>query len=354
MDNLKYLSDDMICYGESMALRTRHVRAVTEMLEDIVKEYKLEVPKRERDWRTYEQRLMVRIRGAIKELEPLVDEATGSITALKAQRRGRKPELTIKQKTILLLLKRLFDRSNREMSTQLIAFSMLTGIDVSYKTVERLYSDEEVLLALQNLHALILRKKRVVDPDCSGDGTGYSLTVRKHYATEAQKLKDKVKSAERSSGKKGKMGFVYSFALMDLDTRMYIGYGSSFRSERDAFLKAVEMAKAAGVSSVRLDQYFSGQSCVELFKKEFGDVTLYLIPKRNATVRGSWGWKQMLKRFVEDPKGYLREYYRRNQSESGISEDKRRFGWRIVQKREDRANTAAFCAALWHNLFWLN
>ena len=336
-----------------MVLKTRHVRAVTEMLDDIVKEYKLEVPKRERDWRTYEQRLMVRIKGAIEELEPLVEEATGSITVVKAQRRGRKPELTIKQKTILLLLKRLFDRSNREMSTQLMAFSMLTGIDVSYKTVERLYSDEEVLLALQNLHVLILRKKRVVDPDCSGDGTGYSLTVRKHYATEAQKLKNRVKSAKKSSKKKEKMGFIYSFALMDLDTRMYIGYGTSFKSEKDAFLKAIEMAKAVGIDSVRLDQYFSDQSCVKLFKEKFGEVTVYLIPKRNATVRGPWEWKQMLKRFVEDPKGYLREYYRRNQSESGISEDKRRFGWRIAQRREDRVDTAAFCAALWHNLFWL-
>ena len=61
-----------------------------------------------------------------------------------------------------------------------------------------------------------------------------------------------------------------------------------------------------------------------------------------------------MKRFVEDPKGYLREYYRRNQSESGIAEDKRRFGWRIAQRREDRADTAVFCATLWHNLFWLS
>jgi len=86
----------------------------------------------------------------------------------------------------------------------------------------------------------------------------------------------------------------------------------------------------------------------------FGGVIMYLILKKNATVKGPWGWKQMLKRFVEDPKEYLREYYQRNQSESGISEDKRRFGWRIAQRREDRVDTSAFCAALWHNLFWLS
>ena len=337
-------------------LRTKEVRRVTKMLDDIIDAYKKETPKAKRDWRTYEQRLMEMIRAAIRELEPIVEEAVATLKTTKAERRGRKPELTLKQKTVLLLLKRLFDRSNREMSGQLVAFSMLSGIYVSYKTIERLYSDEEVLMVLRNMHSLLLKKKGVERADCSGDGTGYSLTVRKHYATEVQKRRDKVKSAKRSSKNskgKEKMQFIYSFKLMDLDTRMYVGYGTSFKSEKDAFLKATEMAKAVGIDSVRLDQYFSGQSCVELFKEEFGDVTVYLIPKRNVTVRGPWEWKQMLKRFVENPKGYLHEYFRRNQSESGFSEDKRRFGWKVAQKREDRIDTADFCAMLWHNLFWL-
>jgi transposase len=345
-------------------LRTKEVRRVTGMLDDIIDAYKKETPKAKRDWRTYEQRLMERIRAAIRELEPIVEEAVATLETAKAERRGRKPELTLKQKTVLLLLKRLFDRSNRDMSAQLVAFSMLSGIDVSYKTIERLYSDEEVLMVLHNLHVLVLKKKGVERADCSGDGTGYSLTVRKHYATEVQKRRDRVKSAkevksaEKSSNKKNskkkeKMQFIYSFKLMDLDTHMYVGHGTSFKSEKDAFLKAVKMAKAVGIDSVRLDQYFSGQDCVELFKREFGDVAVYLIPKKNATVRGPWEWKQMLKRFVEDPKGYLHEYFKRNQSESGFSEDKRRFGWKVAQKREDRIDTADFCTMLWHNLFWL-
>ncbi|MFH1821529.1 MAG: ISNCY family transposase [Methanobacteriota archaeon] len=334
-------------------LRTKEVRRVTRILDDIIEEYKRETPKAKRDWRTYEQGLTERMRAAIRELEPLIEEAIGSLKTTKAEKRGRKPELTLKQKTVLLLLKHLFDRSNREMSTSLVAFSLLSGVDVSYKTVERLYSDEEVLLVLQNMHALLLKKRGVERADCSGNGTGYSLTVRKHYATEAQKLKDRVKSAKKSSKKKEKMGFIYSFTLMDLDTRVYIGYGTSFRSEKDAFLKAVEMAPATSVGSLRLDQYFSAQSYVKLLKERFGDVAVYLIPKKNATVRGPWEWKQMLLRFVKDTRGYLREYFRRNQSESGISEDKRRFGWKIAQRREDRVDTAAFCTTLWHNLFWL-
>jgi len=36
---------------------------------------------------------------------------------------------------------------------------MVLGIDISYKTVERLYLDELVIMAFYNLHMLILRRE---------------------------------------------------------------------------------------------------------------------------------------------------------------------------------------------------
>ncbi len=347
-----------------MNITTKEVQKTAQTLDYILDEYKKQIPKKKRDWRTYEQRLTERIRTAIRELEPLIEEAVSSIRVVKEEKRGRKSKLTLKQKTLLLLLKHLIDKSNREMSNMLVVFSLLAEVDVSYKTVERLYNDEEVILVLHNMHMLLLEKKEVENSDCSGDGTGYSLTIKKHYASEAQKLKDKIKSsktAERSrkknkesSKKRMKKQFIYSFKLMDLDTRMYIAYGTSFQSEKAAFLKAIVMAESAGLTSIRLDRYYSAQMYVKLMKGKFGDgVMMYLIPKKNATVKGPWKWKQMLHRFVNDTHTYLREYFRRNQSESGISEDKRRFGWQIRQRREDRIDTADFCTVLWHNLFWI-
>jgi len=328
-------------------LKTREVRGVAEILDAIIQEYKKRSPKRKRDWRTYEQRVAERVKTAIAELEPLVDESIAFIKTVRRGQRGRKPELTLKQKTNLLLLKHLIWKSNREMSIMVAIFTALSGIDVSYKTVERLYSDEEVLMVLYNMHSLVLKRKGVKRPNCSGDGTGYSLTIKDHYATAARKWK----GGAKRSGKRKR--FVYSFRLMDLDTRMYIAHGTSFKSEDEAFLKVAEMAAEIGIDSVRLDKYYSGQKRVELLGQKFGDVTMYLIPKKNATVKGPWEWKQMLKRFVKDTEGYLREYFKRNQSESGFSEDKRRFGWKVMQKREDRVDTANFCTLIWHNLFWL-
>lgn len=339
-------------------IKTKEIRHVVEMLDDIIDEYNDSKPKQKRDWRTYEQQATKRIRTAIRSLEPLIDEAISQLQITKGETRGRKPILNLKQKVQLLLLKHLFDKSNREMAELLVAFSLLSGIDVSYKTVERLYSDEQVILILFNIHGLILKKKDVQGSDCCGDGTGYSLTVKKHYATEAQKLKDKKNtsgnlSKSKNAGKRH-IRYIFSFRLMDLDTRLYIGYGTSMKSEKEAFLQAMAMAKHVGIDSIRLDRYYAGPKNVRFIESSFGkDVRIYVIPKKNATIRGSLKWKKVLHNFVNDTPGYLGEYYKRNQSESGFSEDKRRFGWKIQQRRADRVETSNFCTSLWHNMFWM-
>ncbi len=157
-----------------------------------------------------------------------IEEAIASIHIVRVDERGRKPELSLKQKTILLLLKHLFGKSNREMSCILILFTLLSNVEVSYKTIERLYSDEEILMILHNMQVLLLKKKGVENSDCSGEGTGFGLTIKKHYATEAQKLKELMKDAEKAQKKtkNRKKMFVYSFKLIDLKSRMYIAYGT--------------------------------------------------------------------------------------------------------------------------------
>lgn len=129
------------------------------LIDDIIEEYKKETPKKKRDWRTYEQRLAERLKTAYKELKPLVKEAVKSLQMARGETRGVKAKLTLEQKLLLLLLKHLFGKSNRDMAIMVVIFSWLTDIDISYKTVERLYSDEEVTLALHNMHQLIIKKK---------------------------------------------------------------------------------------------------------------------------------------------------------------------------------------------------
>jgi transposase len=341
-----------------MRVETDDVRGIVAVLDDIIEDYKEDTVEKKRDWRTYEQRVTERLKKAFKELKPLVDEAVSTIKVVKGETRGSKPHLTLEQKVLALLLKHLIGKSNRNMSNMLALFMWLTNIDISYKTIERLYSDPEVIFALHNLHVLTLKKKGVKDVDSGGDGTGYSLTIKKHYASHAQKLKDKVKNNDKSESKSYvKMAFVFFFAIIDIKTRMYICYGTSFKSEQEAFLSAIVMVKETGitVSSLRLDRYYSAQMYTKIIELHLGkNVKFYFIPKKNVTIKGSWSWKRMLYELVTDPVTYLEEYFQRNQSESGIAEDKKRTGWKLGQKREDRIDTANALTTVWHNLYWLN
>ena len=149
-----------------------------------------------RDWKEYEYNLYKRVRYAILGYEYYIDKAIKSLSIVKAETRGCKPKLTLKQKVTLLLLKQLIGKSNREMETLCLIFSALSGVFVSYKTIERLYSDEEVFLVLDNIQSLFMTKINTSSISACGDGTGYSLTISKHYASEAQKLKNKLKEAK--------------------------------------------------------------------------------------------------------------------------------------------------------------
>lgn len=339
-----------------MKIKTKEVRDIVRILDDIIQDYKEERPETKRNWRTYEQRVAERLRTAFKGLKPLVHEAASSIHFVSGETRGAKPALNVEQRTLALLMKHIIGKSNRTMSSMFVVFSLLSNIDVSYKTVERFYSDPEVIAVLHNLHVLILKKKGVKDVDGSGDGTGLSLTIKANYAAHAQKLKDKAKNIQTQSKKAYKKKlFVYSFKLMDLKSNMYVGFGTSLKSEHEAFLETIKMLEKSNIKllNIRLDKYYSCQEYVKLFNKKFGNVKITLLPKNNATIKGDWEWKRMMYDFVTDPASYIEDYFKRNRSESGFSEDKKRTGWQLGQKRADRIDTADMLTSLWHNLYWL-
>jgi len=315
--------------------------------------YKLEHPERERDWRTYEQEFSRRIKMAMKDLDPLVNQAVSTIRIIKGP--GHPHSLTIEQRVKLLLIKQLVGQSNRMFANMLDIFSMLSGIDISYKPIERLYSDDEVIAAIHNLHVLILKTRDIKSSDATGDGTGYSLTVKKNYESHAQHLKDMAKEnpdytkdAKESESHRKRL-FAYSFAIMDLETRLYIALGSSMKSGREAYDRAMDLLSSLGIEmdSVRPDRYYSSPSYMD----KLGNTKVFVIPKKNATLNGSQKWKDTMRDFVENTMKYLEQYHQRSNSESGFAADKRMLGWDIAQRRDDRIDSALFCTGVRHNLF---
>ena len=295
--------------------------------------YRMDHPKKERDWRTYEEEFSKRIKLAMKDLDPLIQEAVSTIHIVHGP--GHPYSLSLDQRFKLLLIKQLVGESNRMFAYMLAVFSMLSGIDVSYKTVERLYSDDEVIMAIHNLHVLILKRKGITESDATGDGTGYSMTVKKNYESHAQHLKDKAKEnpefgedQKESRGHRKRL-FAYSFAIMDLDSRMYIAFGSSMRSEREAYDRAMDLLAIMGIhmDSIRLDRYYSSPSYMD----KLGETKVFVIPKKNATLNGSQKWKDTMEEFILDTMNYLEKYHQRSNSESGFAADKKMLGWNIAQ-----------------------
>jgi transposase len=269
-----------------------------------------------------------------------------------------------KQKMLILLLKDIFQLSNRKMANLITFFSALTGVDTSYKTIERAYSDTIVKMIIHNMFVIMMKRKGIRMVDLTGDGTGYSLTITKHYRTVREKEGEAVKSnvgtgmhVENAPSPEAKTVrkkiFTYAFAFMDLGTHMYVGYGASMKSEKDAFNKAVTMMQDAGLisRSVRLDKYYGSQSTVYVFDR---DTTIYIIPRDDITISGPYAWKGIIRNLMTDPFSFLKKYYKRENSESGFSADKRCDGWKVWQRLDDRIDTAVMCKGVWHNLLWLS
>ena len=188
----------------------------------ITEEYQPQHPPKKRDWRTYEQQWAHRLHQAMRDLAPLVQKACALVVV---RRTGPPHVLTLEQRVQLLLIKILNGQSNRRMAGMLETFSLLSGLDVNYKTIERLYSDPDVAIALENLHVLMLQRRGVRRVDVSGDGTGFTLSITRHYATIATREKEKAKETSPPEGtpaEKGKIAiaqkkvqrFVYSFRLL--------------------------------------------------------------------------------------------------------------------------------------------
>ncbi len=319
----------------------KNVRKRLKGLKKIIEKYKKDHPKKDRNYAEYEREFKRRLKKAIRNLDKLISESIQGINVF--YRHKDRHSLSLKKRMRLILVKELTEKGNRKTANTLELFSMLGGTDISYKTVERLYSDNLLELALFNLLILSLKKRGIKEIDVCGDATGYSLTISKHYSSYVQKLKEK--SKEQTSMKKL---FIYNFALMDLETKMYVCFGSSLRSEKEAFDKAMQMLQIVDlkINSIRLDRYYSCPVYVNQFKES----KVYIIPKKKINLEHGAKWTETMGNFLFDTTKYLEEYFKRNNSESGWASDKKMFGWKVSQKRYDRMDMALFVRMVWHNL----
>jgi len=313
-----------------MMITKKRAKELLEVLDEVRETH---FKDREKDYPYSEwEKKREKVKERLRNLGYYVKRAVDAIQR-EEQKAGRPPKLDLEKKVMLFLFARWINKSNRGTEEALEAFQPLFGFDVSYKTVERLYSDEEVKAALHNLFVLLIEDEGS-SGNFSGDGSGYSLSVEEHYRKEPIK-----------EGKK----YLYVLRIIDIETNLYVGIGFSKISEMDAYNKAMALMKKIGVNvdSISLDKYYSSRKVIEAFGKK---VSLFVLPRENISNIGV-RWSSIFRRIAEDPVGFLSRYFMRNLSESAYSADKRRFGGLIRQRREDRQEMALFSIAVWHNIY---
>jgi transposase len=298
----------------------------------VLDEVRIDLLKKEKTVYPYAEweRRRAKVRDRLRRLPELVQRAANIRVDTHA---GRPNALTLEQRTMLLLFARMTCRSNRDMEDVLGLLSPLFGFTVSYKTVERLYSDPGVRAVLRNLLILLLMEDGV-SGEYTGDGSGYSLSVCRHY---------------RSDPSKSGARYRYVFHLVDIRTGLIVGFGYSRVSEMEAFRRAMAMAGGLGVpvDSLSLDRYYSSRKVLEMFGAE---TEVYVIPKSNIS-RIGFRWAEVIGRALSDPSAFLERCFERSFSEVVFSAVKRRFGWVVRQRRPDRQEGALFTISLLHNLF---
>jgi transposase len=273
------------------------------------------------------------VKRRLKRLPDAINKAVSSIRIKK--KTGRPKKLNLSERTNLFLLIRTLNKSNRDSEYMVHLMKPLLGIDANYKAIERLYSDEMVQMAMHNLFVILLQDEKI-SGNLSGDGTGYSVMVSKHYASRINKSSKDYK---------------YVFRVIDLDSGMYVAYGYSENSEMDAFKSAMASLSELGlqVDSISLDRYYSSKRVLKLFDTH---TNVYVIPKKNIA-HVTLEWYRVFKKWFADSHAFIRRYFQRNLNEAAFSSDKRRFGWIIRQVRTDRRIACANAIALLHNLFFI-
>jgi len=196
-----------------MRITEKMAQELVEVLEEI-KEECFSEEKDKYPYTKWEQK-RERVKQRLRDLPRYVDQAAEKIRFAKPKA-GQRKKIDVRKRTMLFLFTRLMNKSNRDMEDLLVLFEPLFGVKVSYKSIERLYSDPEVKTVLHNLFILLLHDEGV-SGDFSGDGTGYSLSVTKHYRTDVSK--------------KGH-GYLYVFRVIDIDTGFYVAVGYSNSLER--------------------------------------------------------------------------------------------------------------------------
>lgn len=206
------------------------------------------------------------------------------------------------------------------------------GFDPSYKTLERAYSDPDIMMLLNDAFFITQQPVSGIEHNFGIDGTCFGTTIKVNWESSRDEILGLRGKKDADGGKKKKRKTKKEFAKTILAAGTTFKLISSFAMARSPhanespYLKPLlnQIAELyAHVAALCADAAFmSRENCNEI--ATHGAVPR-IFPKENVTLRakGSQAWRKMLTEFVDDTQRWLREYHPRSIMETINSTMKR-------------------------------
>ena len=106
-------------------INAKQVREKVKNLENIIKNYKEEHPKKKRNYPSYEKSFKKRLKNTITNLDGFIEEAISNFYHFS--KNENKHSFSLKKRIRLILVKELSEKGNRKIANLLDLFSFLSG-----------------------------------------------------------------------------------------------------------------------------------------------------------------------------------------------------------------------------------
>lgn len=311
-------------------------------------------PPHRRNWRLYDLAQTHELEEVVRLIRSVVDLDTAQRSSERAPspRRGR-PRVPLTDRLVALLWQSYRGSANRPTEGDLRVLDLGPLRRFSYKTLERAYSDPEVIAALPRLLAITNRPLRGLETVFSIDGSGFPTTVADHYRATRERQRE----AERGAGylPRGPHAWVRNVAEVGTRYGLIAGWKSWTDGHRPEVHCFPQVFAATRESHPDMTQQLGDGAYAirEIVERVTGSgVSCRFLPKRNVNLK-SWGyagWSPSLWGLVTNPQGWLAEYHLRSVSEVVWGALKVRQPRKILKRLGVRQETEATLRAITYNL----
>jgi len=319
-----------------------------------------ERPPKKINWTQYDRAQIHEIADTLEFIRVLVDTAARRIASRhqESDKKPGRPATGAIDVTKVLLLQSYFGVANRVAEGLLELFWEKLGLQesFSYKTIERGYDRETVNEILNEALRLTNAPVKGLEKVFSIDGSGSPTRMRQSYSADREQQRKKGDGTECSDKfAQGMHDYVYSIITVGARYKLITSYQNTTNhsiGELAFFEDSMNETKGLhpDMEMVTGDGLFATRPCCRIVN-QLGAIPRFL-PRRNVTRqrKGVKAWMDMLDDLVDNPQGWLRDYYQREASESVNSVIKRLNQWPLRKRLNPRKRTEDRLRGLCYNI----